>query len=390
MNHRRGFTLVEVIVILAVLSVLAAIAVPMALRIFESAAEDATREEMDNLKKAMIGDTRKLQSSFRSDFGFLGDMGCLPTDLGFLLNRTVGATTLPLWSFDSTLQVGAGWKGPYITGAAVGEEIEEFTTDQLGNPYTYTPSGDPSPTCSLDATLTSNGPDGAPSTSDDITLAILPNETTATIRGSVKDTVGNGVASIAVDLNFPSNGSLSTVPATTDLNGNYSFTFAPFGARSVMVGSSGVGGLSYESGSASISGAANNNVDFRMINSSGSDVTITRMTVACTGATRYDDIVIDGSVVDSGSNHRCGNTVNISATTVLANPNSGQPTRIFVDSVDSQLPDLILRSGTMATIQLSNFETIGPGGGDFDMTGQSITVTFLNGSIVVGTASFTL
>ncbi len=151
-----------------------------------------------------------------------------------------------------------------------------------------------------------------------------------------------------------------------------------------------MGVLSYVSGSASISGAANNNVDFRMINSTGSDVTITRMTVACTGATRYDDIVIDTSTVDSGNNHRCGNTVNISTTIVLANPNSGQPTRIFVDSVDSQLPDLILGSGTTATIQLSNFETTGRNGGPFDMTGQSVTVTFLNGSIVVGTASFTL
>jgi len=79
MNHRKGFTLVEVIVILVVLSILAAMAVPVALRIFERTAEDTTREEMDNVKKALLGDPQKLQTSFRNDFGLLGDIGCFPS-----------------------------------------------------------------------------------------------------------------------------------------------------------------------------------------------------------------------------------------------------------------------------------------------------------------------
>ncbi|MBI2999500.1 MAG: prepilin-type N-terminal cleavage/methylation domain-containing protein, partial [Deltaproteobacteria bacterium] len=104
MKSRRGFTLVEVVVILVVLSVLAAVAIPMAFRIFQVTAEDATREEMDNIKKAMIGNPQKLQSSFRSDFGFLGDIGCMPAVLDRLL--TDGGLPTP-YTFDSTKQAGA-------------------------------------------------------------------------------------------------------------------------------------------------------------------------------------------------------------------------------------------------------------------------------------------
>jgi len=100
MKQRNGFTLIEVIVILAVMAVLAAIAIPMALRIFQVATEDATTTEMQNLKKALLGDPEKLQSSTRSDFGFLGDIGCLPTtalgglDRGDQLALVVGLPAL--------------------------------------------------------------------------------------------------------------------------------------------------------------------------------------------------------------------------------------------------------------------------------------------------------
>ncbi|OGP53037.1 MAG: hypothetical protein A2X89_01025, partial [Deltaproteobacteria bacterium GWD2_55_8] len=135
MNHRKGFTLVEVIVILVVLSILAAMAVPVALRIFERTAEDTTREEMDNVKKALLGDPQKLQTSFRNDFGLLGDIGCLPSVAFGGLDRLLTQGSYLGWNFNSTTQTGAGWKGPYITGTPG----EDFKKDQLGNDYTYTP-----------------------------------------------------------------------------------------------------------------------------------------------------------------------------------------------------------------------------------------------------------
>ena len=385
-NHRRGFTLVEVIVVLAVLAVLAAIAIPMALKIFETAAEDATREEMDNLKKAIIGDTRKLQSSFRSDFGFLGDTGCLPDELRRVYNN--GAPALPVWSFDTSKQTGAGWKGPYITGATVGDEAEEYLKDQLGNDYTYAPSSSPSPTCPLDATLTSNGPDGQPSTSDDITVAILANETTATVRGSVKDSGGNPLAGVSVDVNYASGGAPFNQTVTTDSNGNYSAA-VPFGHRSVQAGSS-AGTLLFVPGSVTTSGMVNHFVEFDVTNSSSSTVTVTHMTVDCTApAAQNSDIEIDGEIVSPTNNVSCGTqrTLQNDPERVFAGSSTTPaPLRVVADSPDTQLPDLIISGGGGQTrrIRLEDFEQ--SNGMNQSMPGATITVTFFSDPSTVITA----
>ncbi len=369
---QKGFTLVEVIVVLAVVAILAAIAVPAALRIFQVTAEEGTREEMDGLKKAMIGDPRKLQSSFRSDFGFLGDIGCLPANLDRIL--TQGA--LPAFSFNTTLQAGAGWKGPYITGAAVGEEPEDFKNDQLGNPYTYTPAAGP---CPLTATLTSNGPDGAFSTSDDITLSLIANETTGTIRGTVKDAAGNPLAVVPMNLIFPSNGGLSVVTVITDANGNYSFTSVPFGQRSVQVDLFSAL-IVLSPGSVTIS-PTGRDITFVILNLSSSTAAITDIRADFTGGANYDRIRIDKTIVDNGNNFVSGQVVDIDDTTIAANPVVKGPLRVFVDSPDAIVPDFGVGQGQAATIELERFSQ--------DMTGIPILVFFFNGATLIGIVSFT-
>lgn len=387
-KDRKGFTLVEVIVVLAVLAALAAIAVPMALKIFETAAEDATREEMDNLKRAMIGDTRKLQGSFRSDFGFLGDIGCLPDELRRLYDN--GTPALPVWSFVPAKQTGAGWKGPYITGATVGDEADEYLKDQLGNDYAYTaPASGPPVLCPFDAELTSNGPDGQSGNSDDITLTILANETTATIRGSVKDSSGNVLAGVSVDVNYASIGTQFTLPVTTDPNGNYSAA-VPFGQRSVQAGSSSASFV-LVSGSVSTEGGmnANNDVLFDVTNSSSSAVTVNHITIDCagTGAVQSSKIKIDNPQVNTTNDVSCGTQRNITGTDFTGSSTPSAPLRVVADSPDTQLPDLISGgAGQTRTITLEDFETSGGGMNDADMRGQTITVTFFSDPSTVITA----
>jgi hypothetical protein len=339
-------------------------AVPVALRIFERTAEDTTREEMDNIKKALLGNPQKLQTSFRNDFGYLGDIGCLPSTAGGGLDRLLTQGSLPAWTFDSTKQAGAGWKGPYITGTPG----EDFKKDQLGNDYTYTPVAG---TCPLTATITSNGPDGLPSTADDITVTIVANDTTATIRGTVKNTSGTALAGVPVELYYPSNGTLTTSsPATTDANGNYSFSSVPFGARAVKPNPT----LVLVPGSVTVSGGPFDEVNFQVTNFSGSNVTISTMSVTCpAGVTDYDGIVIGGAAVDPGGEEACGATINITDTTFAANPTPPSSVRVVVDSFDTQLPDLTLRGGVTKTINLLDFENGAP---PVDMRNRTLTVTF--------------
>ena len=384
MNNRKGFTLVEVIVILVVLSILAAVAVPLALKIFERMAEDTTREEMDNIKKALLGDLRKLQTSFRNDFGYLGDIGCLPssTDVNFNLDRLLTQGTLPAWSFDSTKQTGAGWKGPYITGTPG----EDFKTDQWGNNYTYTATG----SCPLTATLTSSGASTS-LTSDDITVDIVANETTATIRGTVKNSSGVGLGGVPVELYFPSNGTLTTSsPATTDANGNYSFSSVPYGARAVKANPT---GLVLDPSSVTVGGAGNAFVTFKVVNYSSSSITIDRILVNCvgTGATRYDDITVNGGAdITPGNDIVCSPApappgTDVTNQTFTANSTPPSALRVVVDSPDTQLPDMVLRGGTIGTFVIGRFETTPPPpGAAVDMSGgKTITVSFYNVSLAL-------
>ena len=255
-----------------------------------------------------------------------------------------------------------------------GTSIHPGTNVGLGNDYTLTVGAG-----ALDGTLTSSGPDGLPATADDITLTILSVETTATMRGLVQDGQGNSVRIAPVDLNFAFNGSVTTVTATTDPSGNYSFTSVPFGPRSVHVNpSSGI--LVLSPGSVSNSGNGQN-PEFDVFNPSGSAVTITDMRADYSGGANYDRIRINGTTVDNGNNFVSGQLVDIDDTVIAANPAPKGPLRVFVGSPDVQLPDIVLTPGTVATIEVERFNR--------DMSGIPFTVTFLAGGTTVGVVNFT-
>jgi prepilin-type N-terminal cleavage/methylation domain-containing protein len=407
MNHRKGFTLVEVIVVLAIIAILAAMAVPAALRIFQVTAESTTNQEMDNIKKAILGDPSKAESGVRSDFGYLGDMGCLPTPTG-----TAGLTSLstqgalPGWVFNAAAQIGSGWKQPYITGAATGPGAEVFTKDQWGNDYVYTIAG----ACPLTATFTSNGPDGAAGGGDDIDYSFVANDTTATVSGYVVDVNNNPVANSTVVVNYPGGaagpGVLTTATTTANAAGRFAFAgvSVPFGKRSLTVTPK----LVVTSARAFPTGTTDGNcgttagncsiVDFMLINYSTAVVSVTSITPTYSGGAFFYRVEWAGTVLACGGLLTCpapntasmatGEVGTFAARTVGAATAALAPFVFFATAAQTEVNPIkigLTGGGTVARIRLLNFRNTATGvnaGAQVSVAGVPFSIAFSDGSIV--------
>lgn len=150
-----GFTLIEVIVVIAVISILAAMAVPYAVKILDQSREEATKKQMEEIHRAIMGDPKGPTA------GFLGDMGGLPAALDRL--NTQGTQAIPT---TGTLGVKYGWYGPYVK---IGYSTGAYLVDGWGTTLVYNSPGA--------GQITSYGPNRALGGGDDITY---PSSTVVT------------------------------------------------------------------------------------------------------------------------------------------------------------------------------------------------------------------
>ena len=119
-----GFTLVELVMVIALLGVVAAVAVPKLSGVLEEARRSATLEEMSALRGAIIGDDASVSAGHPVSRGYEGDVGALPSSLADLVTRPGGVA-----AWDRYTQT--GWNGPYIDSGG------GYATDAWGNAYTY-------------------------------------------------------------------------------------------------------------------------------------------------------------------------------------------------------------------------------------------------------------
>lgn len=212
MRTTRGFTLLELVVVIAVIGILVAAVAPSVMQQIVDNRVEGTREEARAIVAAIAGDPA------RSQFGFVGDIGRLPSSMSELASQS----GLPSYTTDTVRNVGMGWRGPYINA---GTSTSDYLTDAFGRAYTLSAGQ-----------IRSAGADGVLNNADDILYPPSAPDVTGDLTVTVKQQIAVKVIvdpiGYRVDVYYANNGAQATL---SDTVAPFSFTNLPQGLHAVRV-----------------------------------------------------------------------------------------------------------------------------------------------------------
>lgn len=124
-SESRGFTLIELIIIIVVLGIISTVAVAKYSDFLNESKVQSAKTEMAELKKAIVGNPSAVAGGRYSDVGFEGDVGHPPAALVDLVRKP---DTVAEYNAIARL----GWHGPYIDSSG-----GDYLKDAWGVNYVY-------------------------------------------------------------------------------------------------------------------------------------------------------------------------------------------------------------------------------------------------------------
>jgi prepilin-type N-terminal cleavage/methylation domain-containing protein len=197
--NNRGYTLIEMVLVIVIIGILAGIAVQSLNTSDQNRRLEETIVEMEDIGRAIAGDERLITDGTRTDFGYVGDVGSLPSNLDDLVANPGGYST---------------WDGPYIRNN-FNENSEDYKRDAWNNPYVY-----------AGGVSISSSAGGEPITRQ---FAGSVNELTSnTIKGIIRDKgglpPGDAFSDVNIVIYFPNGaGSVTGSPTIPSRSGEFSF-----------------------------------------------------------------------------------------------------------------------------------------------------------------------
>ncbi len=364
-----GFTLIEVLLVMVMISIFAGTALRTMQPSLDRKRFEATAAEMEEIARAIVGDARLIEGGSRIDFGYVGDIGALPSTLDDLVEHPGLAT----------------WGGPYL--ARFEEDQYGHARDAWGDDYGY-----------AGTMLSSEG--GAEG--EELTLmlasneaALLYNTVTGTLRDAAASPPGYSYVNLSVWMSYPDGvGSELLSAVDVDPSGRYTFdSEVPIGRHTVYAaleqgllsdtvsvdltvypgrathqdllfgftwpsqGGSGLTALEYVEGSALITGPQNNKLVFRVLNTSEIDIELDYLVCSYEKTAYFQRVTVDATLVANSPQARYG---------------SGEAVRgVFP----------VIRAGSNVEIKIEHFRNRPNYHGDpVDMRGVEFELDFSDGS----------